>query len=49
MLRHLGMATLTALHDLDHAVSYSDRVAVMAAGKLVAVGAPEGSDTRTGG
>ncbi|MFK0121107.1 ABC transporter ATP-binding protein [Streptomyces sp. NPDC090994] len=41
LLRHLGMTTLTALHDLDHAVSYCDRVAVMAEGGLVAVGAPE--------
>ncbi|MFI1050039.1 ABC transporter ATP-binding protein [Streptomyces griseoruber] len=40
LLRHLGMTTLTALHDLDHAVSYCDRVAVMAEGELVAVGAP---------
>ncbi|MDX3452991.1 ABC transporter ATP-binding protein [Streptomyces sp. ME02-8801-2C] len=40
LLRHLGMTTLTALHDLDHAVSYCDRVAVMAEGRLVAVGEP---------
>jgi iron complex transport system ATP-binding protein len=40
LLRHLGLTTLTALHDLDHAVSYCDRVAVMAEGKLVAVGVP---------
>jgi iron complex transport system ATP-binding protein len=40
LLRHLGMTTLTALHDLDHAVSYCDRVAVMASGELVAVGVP---------
>ncbi|MGW2262757.1 hypothetical protein ACWCXE_33965 [Streptomyces sp. NPDC001780] len=35
------MTTPTALHDLDHAVSYCDRVAVMAESRLVAVGAPE--------
>ncbi|MGP2438323.1 ABC transporter ATP-binding protein [Streptomyces sp. JW3] len=40
LLRRLGLTTLTALHDLDHAVSYCDRVAVMAEGRLVAVGAP---------
>ena len=40
LLRHLGMTTLTALHDLDHAVAYCDRVAVMSSGTLVAVGAP---------
>lgn len=40
LLRHLGMTTLTALHDLDHAVSYCDRVAVMTEGRLVAVGVP---------
>ncbi|MER6010651.1 ABC transporter ATP-binding protein [Streptomyces bluensis] len=40
LLRRLGMTTLTALHDLDHAVSYCDRVAVMAEGQLVAVGVP---------
>ncbi|MYQ67724.1 ATP-binding cassette domain-containing protein [Streptomyces sp. SID4950] len=40
LLRDLGMTTLTALHDLDHAVSYCDRVAVMAEGGLVAVGPP---------
>ncbi|MET7320239.1 ABC transporter ATP-binding protein [Streptomyces sp. NPDC005549] len=41
LLRQLGLTTLTALHDLDHAVSYCDRVAVMAEGRLVAVGIPE--------
>ncbi|HEX7305998.1 ABC transporter ATP-binding protein [Lentzea sp.] len=40
LLRHLGLTTLTALHDLDHAVSYCDRVAVMAGGELVAAGVP---------
>jgi iron complex transport system ATP-binding protein len=40
LLRGLGMTTLTALHDLDHAVSYCDRVAIMAEGRLAAVGAP---------
>nr|WP_206327053.1 ABC transporter ATP-binding protein [Streptomyces sp. S3(2020)] len=40
LIRQLRMTTLTALHDLDHAVSYCDRVAVMAEGRLVAVGVP---------
>ena len=40
LVRNLRMTTLTALHDLDHAVSYCDRVAVMAKGELVAVGVP---------
>ncbi|MEU2990437.1 ABC transporter ATP-binding protein [Streptomyces griseoincarnatus] len=40
LLRQLGRTTLTALHDLDHAVSYCDRVAVMAEGRLVTVGVP---------
>ncbi|GHH39187.1 ABC transporter ATP-binding protein [Lentzea cavernae] len=40
LLRNLRMTTLTALHDLDHAVSYCDRVAIMAEGALVAEGVP---------
>ncbi|MFJ1736865.1 ABC transporter ATP-binding protein [Streptomyces sp. NPDC088254] len=40
LLRQLGLTTLTALHDLDHAVSYCDRVAVIKEGRLVAVGMP---------
>jgi iron complex transport system ATP-binding protein len=40
LVRRLGLTTLTALHDLDHAVSYCDRVAVLAKGRLVAVGPP---------
>ena len=40
LVRDLGVATLAALHDLDHAASHADRVAVLDRGRLVAQGLP---------
>ena len=38
--RALGLTTLVVLHDLVAAARYADRIALMAAGRLVAVGPP---------
>jgi iron complex transport system ATP-binding protein len=40
LVRDLGVTTLAALHDLDHAASFADRVAVLDAGRIVATGPP---------
>ena len=40
LLRELRLTTLAALHDLDQAASYCDRLAVLSQGSLVAAGAP---------
>jgi iron complex transport system ATP-binding protein len=40
LVRDLGLTTLAALHDLDQAASYCDRLAVLSQGTLVANGAP---------
>jgi iron complex transport system ATP-binding protein len=40
LIRDLGVTTLAALHDLDHAASHADRVAVLDRGRLVADGPP---------
>ena len=40
LLRNLGLTTLAALHDLDQAASYCDRLAVLDRGALVATGPP---------
>ena len=39
-LAGLGRAVVAVVHDLDLAASYGDRVALLSAGRLVAVGAP---------
>jgi iron complex transport system ATP-binding protein len=39
-VRALGGTTIAALHDLNLAAQYCDRVAVLARGRLVAVGPP---------
>ncbi len=41
LVRGLGQATLAAIHDLNLAAQYCDRIYVMAAGRLVASGPPE--------
>ncbi|MFN8665194.1 MAG: ABC transporter ATP-binding protein [Thermomicrobiales bacterium] len=41
LVRGLGITVLTALHDLNLAAAFCDRVAVMSGGHLVAVGVPE--------
>lgn len=40
LVRSLGLTTIAALHDLDHAVAYCDAVTVLHAGRTVAHGAP---------
>ncbi|RFS45626.1 ABC transporter ATP-binding protein [Micromonospora craniellae] len=41
LMRRLGIATLTALHDLNLAAAYCDRLYVLTAGRVVASGPPE--------
>jgi len=41
LVRGLGLTTIVALHDLNLAAAYCDRIAVLSAGLLVAHGAPE--------
>ncbi|NGM13549.1 ABC transporter ATP-binding protein [Verrucosispora sioxanthis] len=41
LMRRLGIATLTALHDLNLAAAYCDRLYVLAAGRVVASGPPD--------
>ncbi len=41
LVRGLGHSTLAAIHDLNLAAQYCDRIYVMAAGRLVASGPPE--------
>ena len=40
LVRRRGGTVLAALHDLNHAAMFADRVAVMQAGRLVALGTP---------
>ncbi|WP_020500629.1 ABC transporter ATP-binding protein [Sciscionella marina] len=41
LVRELGITTLTALHDLELAAAFCDRLAVLDAGRLVAYGTPD--------
>ncbi|WP_114853435.1 ABC transporter ATP-binding protein [Brachybacterium sp. YJGR34] len=41
LVRHLGLATLVVLHDLNLAARYCDRVIVLAEGRVVADGPPD--------
>jgi iron complex transport system ATP-binding protein len=40
LIRSLGLTLLAALHDLDHAAAYADRVVVLQHGRVVANGPP---------
>jgi iron complex transport system ATP-binding protein len=40
LVRGLGLTTIAALHDLDHAVSYCDAITVLHGGRTVAHGSP---------
>ena len=40
LIRSLGMTTITALHDLDHAASICDAITVMQRGTVIATGPP---------
>ncbi|WP_158869960.1 ABC transporter ATP-binding protein [Antarcticirhabdus aurantiaca] len=40
LVRRRGGTVLAALHDLNHAAMFADRIAVMQAGRLVALGTP---------
>ncbi|MCK7616036.1 ABC transporter ATP-binding protein [Roseibium sediminicola] len=41
LLRNLECGTIVALHDLDHAAAFCDRIAVITDGRLIAEGTPE--------
>jgi iron complex transport system ATP-binding protein len=41
LVRGLGVATLAALHDLNLAATYCDRIYVLSAGVIVASGRPD--------
>jgi iron complex transport system ATP-binding protein len=40
LIRELGLTTVAALHDLDHAVAYCDAVVLLDQGRVVAAGEP---------
>ncbi|MFD8493134.1 ABC transporter ATP-binding protein [Amycolatopsis sp. NPDC059657] len=40
LVRELGLTTIAALHDLDHATTYCDRLALLRAGRVIATGTP---------
>ncbi|MFE2750581.1 ABC transporter ATP-binding protein [Actinosynnema sp. NPDC059335] len=40
LVRDLGLTTVAALHDLDHATAYCDRLVLLDAGRVVAAGTP---------
>lgn len=40
LVRSLGLTTIAALHDLDHAASVCDRITVLDQGRVAATGAP---------
>lgn len=46
LVSQLEVTSITALHDLNHAAMFCDRLLVMKAGKIVASGAPEDVLTR---
>jgi iron complex transport system ATP-binding protein len=41
LVRALGLTTIAALHDLDHAIAYCDRLVLLSGGRVVASGPPE--------
>jgi iron complex transport system ATP-binding protein len=41
LIKNLGVTTIAALHELNLAAAYCDRLVVLKAGKLVAAGSPE--------
>ncbi|MBP2327997.1 iron complex transport system ATP-binding protein [Kibdelosporangium banguiense] len=41
LVRELGLTTIAALHDLDHATAYCDNLALLRSGQVVATGKPE--------
>lgn len=46
LVRHLDLTVVAALHDLNHAAMFCDRIAVMKDGRIVALGRP--ADVLTG-
>jgi iron complex transport system ATP-binding protein len=40
LVRHLDLTVIAALHDLNHAAMFCDRIAVMKSGRIVALGRP---------
>lgn len=41
LVRRLDLTVIAALHDLNHAAMFCDRIAVMKAGRLIALGRPD--------
>jgi iron complex transport system ATP-binding protein len=41
LVRELGLTTIAALHDLDHATAYCDQLVLLHAGRVVTTGTPE--------
>ncbi|MBF6328347.1 ABC transporter ATP-binding protein [Nocardia transvalensis] len=41
LVKHLGLTTVAALHDLDHALAHCDHLILLHDGRVVATGAPE--------
>ncbi len=41
LVRELGLTTMVALHDLDHATTYCDRLVLLESGRVIAAGTPE--------
>lgn len=41
LVRRQGLTVIAALHDLNHAAMFCDRIAVMQAGRLIALGRPQ--------
>ncbi|EMD27593.1 ABC transporter ATP-binding protein [Amycolatopsis azurea] len=40
LVRELGLTTVVALHDLDHATTYCDRLVLLRAGRVLSAGSP---------
>jgi iron complex transport system ATP-binding protein len=41
LVHELGLTTIAALHDLDHATAYCDQLVLLRSGRVLATGKPE--------